>query len=982
MEEEKDGLKLWQPQDTDFVRDTVWLRETFPSKTRFSSIIILAENVLEPEVVRQTYSLLNDIKSAKNNSDDSTPLWEQKCMKTAFGACLEMSILEAFMTPAHQYDADAITGLSSVQKVADTVNSTALSGVTDGPFRPHSYLGSVTYNNGKIVGAKAMLLNLMGINEGDQKGDEGSLLFEEKLISLVNERSYSGGMQAYPLTMRSFNDLIGGSIASDLSSLASGYLLIYLYVLINLGKRNSVEQRVWLSITGIAAVMMGVGTSFGLASFMGVFSTGMNQLLPFLMLGVGIDDMFVIMQAFENLDPDERKLDLATRFGLTMKHAGVAVTITSVTDFLAFAIGASTVLPALSSFCIFAALGILFIYFYAITFFLAWFSLDQRRVEDTRDGCLCCWKKQKGFLCCSEKKDWTPSQCSQKSMMSIMFEKLAGVVVLLPVKVGIILATLAILAGGVFGAVTLESFFDYNSWIEEGTYLSNYLDYSQAHFPTDGKTSNIYLTDLDYATDMEDIGRLVEDLNQLAAEGRENIAPGSINSWFTAFVPFVNQLRSTEFGDQSLPTFKGYTNASFLTDLSAFLNNPAEGGSYRNVFKFASDADFSKPAPQVLLSSISYKHVPFPNSQPGVVAMKEVFAIIDKYEFSARVFATSQEYGSYITMDIITEELYRNILMALAVVFLCTIILIADLATSIIVLVTVTLTVVNVAGYANFWGLSIDTLFAIFMTISIGLCVDYSAHIAHGFMVEEGTRDERMKKTLVKIGPAVLNGGISTFLAFVLLSMSKSVIFLTFFKIFFLVVVFGLFHGLLFLPVVLSLVGPRSHGHHDDNITQVGPLDFQQKEETNQGFQPDNEEHYLATPPPTPKYTSPPPPPPPPLEKVDTIEMTNEETELQEAVVLENLLQSLSSLSSANDSVPIPPKSESLVMDEPTESEPGPTKIEPLFQPAPIDEPTILDEVKSIQETSPSAKTRAESPSSKTIISVQPRPNSSTDEKT
>ena len=33
-------------------------------------------------------------------------------------------------------------------------------------------------------------------------------------------------------------------------------------------------------------------------------------------------------------------------------------------------------------------------------------------------------------------------------------------------------------------------------------------------------------------------------------------------------------------------------------------------------------------------------------------------------------------------------------------------------------------------------------------------------------------------------------------------------VFISFFKIFFLVVTFGLFHGLIFLPVVLSLIGP------------------------------------------------------------------------------------------------------------------------------------------------------------------------------
>lgn len=42
---------------------------------------------------------------------------------------------------------------------------------------------------------------------------------------------------------------------------------------------------------------------------------------------------------------------------------------------------------------------------------------------------------------------------------------------------------------------------------------------------------------------------------------------------------------------------------------------------------------------------------------------------------------------------------------------------------------------------------------------------------------------ERAIKTLSSIGPAVFNGGFSTFLAFVLLSLSKSYVFHTFFKV-------------------------------------------------------------------------------------------------------------------------------------------------------------------------------------------------------
>jgi len=58
------------------------------------------------------------------------------------------------------------------------------------------------------------------------------------------------------------------------------------------------------------------------------------------------------------------------------------------------------------------------------------------------------------------------------------------------------------------------------------------------------------------------------------------------------------------------------------------------------------------------------------------------------------------------------------------------------------------------------------------------------------------------------IAPAVMNGGFSTMLALSLLVSSQSHIFISFFKIFFMICIFGLFHGLILLPVVLCLLGP------------------------------------------------------------------------------------------------------------------------------------------------------------------------------
>merc|ERR1719264_2124712 len=119
-------------------------------------------------------------------------------------------------------------------------------------------------------------------------------------------------------------------------------------------------------------------------------------------------------------------------------------------------------------------------------------------------------------------------------------------------------------------------------------------------------------------------------------------------------------------------------------------------------------------------------------------------------------------------------------------IFITTLFLLADVTASILVLICVVFSLVDVGGFMHFWGLTIDTVSCNNLIIAIGLCVDYSAHVTHRYLGEKGTKDQRMVATLTNIGPAVFNGGVSTFLAFILLASSKSHVFISFFKIFFL----------------------------------------------------------------------------------------------------------------------------------------------------------------------------------------------------
>lgn len=47
---------------------------------------------------------------------------------------------------------------------------------------------------------------------------------------------------------------------------------------------------------------------------------------------------------------------------------------------------------------------------------------------------------------------------------------------------------------------------------------------------------------------------------------------------------------------------------------------------------------------------------------------------------------------------------------------------------------------VNVAGSLQFWGVTVDTASSILLTLSVGLAVDYSAHVGHTFMTISGPR--------------------------------------------------------------------------------------------------------------------------------------------------------------------------------------------------------------------------------------------------
>lgn len=72
-------------------------------------------------------------------------------------------------------------------------------------------------------------------------------------------------------------------------------------------------------------------------------------------------------------------------------------------------------------------------------------------------------------------------------------------------------------------------------------------------------------------------------------------------------------------------------------------------------------------------------------------------------------------------------------------------------------------------------------------------------------------RNERALNAVLHIGSAVIYGGSSTILALIMLYNSEAYTYRAFFRIFFFVVAYGLFHGIVLLPVILSIIGPKPY---------------------------------------------------------------------------------------------------------------------------------------------------------------------------
>lgn len=115
---------------------------------------------------------------------------------------------------------------------------------------------------------------------------------------------------------------------------------------------------------------------------------------------------------------------------------------------------------------------------------------------------------------------------------------------------------------------------------------------------------------------------------------------------------------------------------------------------------------------------------------------------------------------------------------------------------------------VIVGGYP----IEMNAVFVVNLVTSLGFGVEFCNHIAMNFAKQTGkTRQERAMKAMNQMGSSVVVGIASTkFLGVLVLAFAPSTLFrLYYFRMYLFIILLGVWNGLFFLPVVLSLVGPK-----------------------------------------------------------------------------------------------------------------------------------------------------------------------------
>ncbi|XP_005351017.1 patched domain-containing protein 3 [Microtus ochrogaster] len=745
------------------------------SETNFASILVvsLTDSLLKPRAFTEVSKLDKAVQALKVVQENGPPiLYKEVCAKYKTLCVPPNPLLYAWQ---HNLSLDLSSLTFPIHNMSN--HFIYLAGFFGG-----NVLGQSVGRSQRLTESRALRL-LYYLKTEDPEDSERSKAWLTHFLDHFNDMKSS-------LTLEETEVVYFTSLSRQLEFEATSktviplfhlaYILIILFAVVSCFRLDCVRNKMWVAVSGVFCVALSVVSGFGLMLHIGVPFVIIVANSPFLILGVGVDDMFIMISAWQKTSLME---SIRERLSNSYSKVAVSITITTLTNVLAFYTGISSSFRSVQYFCIYTGTTLLFCYFYSITCFGAIMALDGKREVacfrwlEKPDPKYASLKKS----CCVPFGSTPEGNGEDKHPMNLFFRDYFGpFLTTSKAKFFVVLIYIFYIISSIYGCFQVQEGLDLRNLASDDSYITPYFNVEEDYFSDYGPRVMVIVTESVNYWD----GDVRQKLDNCMVKFEENdyIDKNLTEFWLKAYIQYMNNSRKD-------PNDKN----TFMNNISGFLKvSPI----------FTYDVNISS-SNEIIASRGFIQTVGVSSSSSKKRMLLELRGIAENCEVPLMVY--NQAFIYFDQYAAIIENTVRNVMVASTAMLIVSLLLIPHPVCSLWVTFAIASVIVGVTGFMAFWNVNLDSISMINLVICIGFSFDFSAHISYAFVSSSETSvNKKSIEALYMLGYPVLQSAISTIIGVCVLSAAKAYIFRTFFKIMFLVMFFGAAHGLIFIPVFLT----------------------------------------------------------------------------------------------------------------------------------------------------------------------------------
>lgn len=564
---------------------------------------------------------------------------------------------------------------------------------------------------------------------------------------------------------------------------------------------------------GLFSAALATMSGFGFCCYAGVEFISLNMASPFLLLGIGIDDTFVLLSSWRR---SSVHATVPERMGRSYADAAVSITVTSATNFLSFMVGAITPFPCVRIFCLYTGISVAFIYVWHCTLFGAMLAYSGYAEAKNKHGLFPCvtatprsLAKDRGFLYrlflvggINPDDPQNPEDNREHAGMVFFRDRVGPVLNKTWVKVLVLTFFCAYIGGACWGVTNIREGLEKRNTANYDSYSVEFYDMDDKYFKEYSYPINVMFTgphlDLSDTATRDKILGIISELESTP------FIDGNVTScWLRDFLGYVR--RAEEFGGDIIPI---NTEQEISAAVRDYLADP--GSEQLLDIEFKEDDSGNTRINAIRFIIQGHNIITSQMEQDMVAKLRD---ICDRHSTPDDIAITVfHPWFIYIDQYLaILPQTIQCIIVTAAVMVVIALILIPSPICSFWVSFSIVSIEVGVIGYMTWWGVRLDGVALINLIMCIGFSVDFSAHICYHYITEDDKDpNDRIRGSLYALGVPILQGAGSTITGVLGLAFAPSYLFVTFFKMIFLVILLGALHGLVLLPVLLSLFGTGS----------------------------------------------------------------------------------------------------------------------------------------------------------------------------